>query len=139
MKMSSLKHILTALAVAVLSAGCNPGGQLKEEFMETEDLGLTVGYYSILKYDPLTHQLCYNESRNEFRITDDTMANYFIITCYDSPSSNSSVKADIIYTTDSDTKRKEGITFEVTKMDDSGKIWLWNNKNRIGAVVQILH
>ena len=49
------------------------------------------------------------------------------------------VTADIEYTTPDDVKSRNGLEFEVADIEDSsGKIWLWNQKYQIGAVVKAL-
>ena len=139
MKTRTITYALVA-ACGILLAGCNPDGKLRiEEFNSSEGIGLKIGSLDIITYDPLTSQLAYNETDMVFRVNDDNMADYFILKCYQFPSSGATVKADLTYTTDNDIKTRNGISFEVTKTDDaSGKVWLWNSKNKIGAVVKIL-
>ena len=135
--MDRLKILLLMLLTAAAS-GCVNNFD-REEFSQMSDIGLYVKGQNVLIYDDINFQIGFSRDRNEFWVTDDNMANYFILDCEYFPENGSTVKADLVYTTSNDIKTRNGISFEVTKTDDaSGKVWLWNSKNKIGAVVKIL-
>ena len=136
------KRYLTipVLAAALLAAapGCEPGFGI-EEFKNESGIGLTIKGKSVFQYDSADCQLGFNESRNEFWVTDDTMGNYFILKCRSFPEPGSTVKADLVYTTETDIKTRSGLTFQVVKFDtDSELISLWSQAGRIGAIVKVL-
>lgn len=127
-------------AVMILICGCGPHMFTIEEFSETENISLRIKGARILEYKAETHQLGFNREKCEFRVHDDDMADYFIITCDEMPSqTGQKVTADLKYTTPDDVKTRNGVEFEVTGIGTGdGRIWLWNQKYQIGAVVKAL-
>lgn len=140
MKICNLIKAMTAAAACISVCSCEPHVFTIVEFTETEDISLRIKGAGLLEYKAETHQLGFNRSECEFRVHDDDMANYFIIKCNEMPSATGQkVTADIEYTTPDDVKTRNGIEFEVANINDSnGKIWLWNQKYQIGAVVMAL-
>lgn len=129
---------LVMLAVAALSCGCVKY-DVEEILMERQDLSLTWKGEVQVVSDPLTWQIGYNQQRNEYRVHDDSMGNYFVIRCSERPSyEGMDVTADVEWTQRADIKRYEGIRFTVRKMDSEGRIWLWCKSQKIGVVVQEL-
>ena len=91
----------------------------------------------MLAYDPDTFQLGYNEEKNEFRVFDDDMGNWFVLTCNDRPSTEGQeVKADLKWTTVNTTRSRAGLTFTVEKTDSKGYIWMWCEEEAIGVTVR---
>ena len=114
------KVILIASVLSVLPAGCVQSPFSEKEFSGKEEISLYINGILLHEYIPETHQLGYNPSKNEIRICNDNMSDYFIIE----------------YTTADDIKIKKGLEFNVTKTDIAeGKIWLWSGKGKIGAVI----
>ena len=110
-----------------------------EEFKNESGIGLTIKGKSVFQYDSADCQLGFNESRNEFWVTDDNMANYFILKCKKFPSEGDSVTADITYTTDNDIVSRKGVVFQVLGYDsETEKISLWNQSRKIGVIVKII-
>lgn len=139
-----MKRIAKILALPLLASsmaavsGCDRGFNL-EQFMQESDIGLSIKGNYILRYDPSDCQIGFNESRNEFWVTDDTMANYFILKCRSFPEAGETVKADLTYTTDDDLKVRSDLTFQVTEYDSSAEtISLWSQAGRIGVIVKVL-
>lgn len=129
---------LIITAATVLYTSCTDTFSV-EEFRSSDDIGLTIKGQDVIKYDDTYWQTGYDEQNITFRVNDDNMADFFVLKCHSFPVEGQSVKADLSYTTDDDIKNKTGLTFDVTKTDDAtGKIWLWNKKNGIGAIVKIL-
>lgn len=124
------------LPMLLLLAGCGTKFTVSELNGEN-DLGLFIKGQDILRFDEDRHQSGCNGQRNTFWITDDSMANYFIIVCSSFPTVGNTIRCDLVYTTSNDTKSRSGLSFEVTRYDESsGRIWLWNQSGRIGAVVK---
>lgn len=121
-----------------LLGGCVEGMSV-EEFNNETDIGLVIGSGYHFRYDEKNCQTGYNESRNEFWVMDDNMANYFILKCDAFPDVGNTVKADLTYTTSNDIKTRTGLEFRVTDADSTtGKIWLWCKPKKIGAIVKVL-
>lgn len=107
--------------------------------LERDDVSLTIKGSLCLAYDPLTCQLGYNDSRNEFRVYDDLIGNMFLISCNKNPDTEGMyLSANLTYTTSSSTKTLNGLDFCVRKLDPDGKIWLWNDSKKVGVVIQRL-
>lgn len=107
--------------------------------LDRDDISLTIKGDLCLAFEPMTCQLGYNDSRNEFRVYDDLIGNMFVITCSKSPDTEGmSLKADILYTASSSTKTMNALEFNVRRISSDGRIWMWNDSKKIGVVVKIL-
>ena len=133
------KVILIASVLSVLPAGCVQSPFSEKEFSGKEEISLYINGILLHEYIPETHQLGYNPSKNEIRICNDNMSDYFILDFDEMPSEEGqTVTATIEYTTADDIKIKKGLEFNVTKTDIAeGKIWLWSSKGKIGAVIPV--
>lgn len=110
---------------------------LSEINMKNEEISLSLKGVVLLQYDSRQWQIGYNGSRNEYRIHDDNMGEYFIVTCSEAPSfEGQTFKADLTYTANSAIARESGLTFEVQKLDGAGRIWLWNKSKKYGIVIK---
>lgn len=107
--------------------------------LDRDDISLTIKGELCLAFEPMTCQMGYNDSRNEFRVYDDLIGNMFVIACSKSPDTEGmSLKADILYTASSTTKTMNGLEFNVRKLSSDGRIWMWNDSKKVGVVVKIL-
>ncbi|MBR2128362.1 MAG: hypothetical protein IJ940_05800 [Bacteroidales bacterium] len=132
-----MKRILLIASIIAL-AGCNRF-DIDEILLQRDDLSLTIRGEVIFSYDPGTCQLGYNPESSTFRTYSDDLGHWFILTCRSSPDTEGqSVKADIEYTSQTDTKTIRNLEFTVKKNDRAGKIWLWNDERKIGVVVKRL-
>lgn len=128
--------IYMTLALAALTS-CRY--DVDEVLLQRSDISLTEKGKLQMSFDEKTCQLGYNQDRNEFRVYDDKIANWFTITCNAYPSSiGQEVTADIEYTTSDDTKSYSGLTFTVEKTSSDGLIWLWCKDKKIGIVIKAL-
>lgn len=133
-----MKRILTLIAAAITVIGCNRY-DIDEILLQREDISLTIKGELIFSYNTETCQTGYNSGNNTFRVFEDNLANWFIIRCSTSPDTEGQVlKADIEYTTGNDTKTIKGLEFEVRKTDRMGRVWLWSDERKIGAVARRL-
>lgn len=137
--MSRLKLLSVCLALLML-AGCNLDMyNVQEILLSKDDISLTFKGEEQLVYDSANWQLGYNGAKNEFRVSDDYMADYFIIRCDADPTDEGQeLKADVIWTMETTVKRYEGLKFEVRKVTSGGQVWLWNRLHGIGVVVRKL-
>ena len=88
-----LKTLIPAAIIACLS-GCTPGFDI-DEFETADELGLIIKGKYVLRYDETNFQIGSNADKNIFWITDDDMADYFIVTCSSFPQAGDQVKADL--------------------------------------------
>lgn len=131
------RFILLMISSACL-AGCNIY-DVDEVLVQRTEISMTLKASDILIYRPDTYQLGYNAELNEFRVFDDQMAYWFILTCKSRPSTEGQeVEADLKWTSPSSTKTKRGLKFKVMKTDADGHIWLWCDSDAIGLIVKEL-
>lgn len=127
--------LLLAAAMAVSCVRYN----IDEILLQRTDVSLTWKGVLQMSYDPQTCQLGYNDAANEYRVYDDNLGYWFIITCGEKPSfEGQELRADVEWTTDNDTKIERGVEFKVEKTSRDGQIWLCSKSKKIGAVIQQL-
>lgn len=131
-----MKKAFTLLSILLCICGCNRFNP-EDILLPREDISLTVKGEVMLTYDPMTFQLGYNEDRNEFRVFDDNVGNWFTLTCSSRPTgTGDTLSADLSWTTENSTKSRRGLQFSVERTDSDGKIWLWCKEEAIGIVVK---
>ena len=130
------KTLLLAILLVCMT-GCRRY-DIDEILLQREDISLTVKGEDMLVYDPATFQIGYNPERNEFRIFDDNLGNWFTLRCNSRPVEGQTVKGDLKWTTPNTTRTRNGLTFSVEKTDSKGHIWLWCDTEAIGIVVREL-
>lgn len=109
------------------------------EFLTTNTTGLTVKGSTVFTFDPLTCQTAFNREKGEFRVHTDNMSDYYCVSLSTIPTSQGQkAKGDIIWTSKSQVQTKRDLSFQVEKVDRSGRLWLWSRKEAIGVLVQIL-
>mgnify|MGYP003310981443 FL=1 len=131
------KAFLTLIIISSL-AGCI-NYDINEILLQREEISLTSKGVDQLTYDPLTCQMSYNESKNEFKVFRDNLSDWFVVTCDDRPVEEGQIIiASISWTAETNTHTIPDLEFEVMKTSDDGKIWMWCESAKIGVVVQIL-
>lgn len=132
------RAVLFIISAAVLLTGCREY-DIEEILLQREDISLTIRGEEILVYDEETFQIGYNSEKNEFRVFDDNLANWFVLKCSARPSTEGQeVKADLSWTSTNTTKTRKGLTFTVEKTGPEGFIWLWCEAEAAGVVVREL-
>lgn len=132
-----MKRIILLLAAA-MAVSC-VRYDIDEILLQRTDVSLTWKGVLQMSHDPQTCQLGYNDAKNEYRVYDDNLGYWFIITCSEKPSyAGQELRADVEWTTDNDTKIERGAEFKVEKTSRDGQIWLWSKSKKIGAVIQQL-
>jgi len=134
-----MKQTLTiAVSACILLAGCDP--VIKPAVIPCSDnISLTIAGQTIMDFDPDSHQLGYNETKNEFRVSDDTFGKYFILRCSSMPSKKGEdIDATLTYTDSGNDAVTVKAIFNVYDMED-GLIHLWNQEKKIMATVKTLH
>lgn len=129
--------ILIALALAALT-GCREY-DIDGILLQREDISLTVRGAVKMAYEEGLFQLGYNAEKNEFRVFDDNVADWFVLSCGSRPDTEGqTLKADISWTESSTTKSYKNIRFKVKRTDSDGRIWLWSEDEAIGVIVKTL-
>lgn len=112
---------------------------VEEILLSRSDISLTMKGELEMTFDENTCQLGYNTGRNEFRVYDEKLANWFVLRCSAKPTSEGQkITADLEYTTADDVKTLTGLEFTVEDTNSDGFIWLWNRDKKIGVVVKVL-
>ena len=133
----ALKYMLLC-ALLLTAAGCEPY-DIDLVLLSREDVSLTWKGADQIVYEPDTWQIGCNTERNEFRVHDDEMANYFTVKCSARPTDEGQeLTADVQWTMISSIKRFEGIRFEVKKVSADGYVWMWSRTHNIGVVLKKL-
>lgn len=135
-----LHYIFLGAALALILSGCSNKSRMNEaEFVTTvSDISLTINGERILTYYEKNHQLAYDQGKSQFRVMDDDLNNFMVVTLGKMPSNvGDIVDASITYTTDDDILERAA-SFTVSRLDND-KCWLWNEKGKIGVVVTVLH
>lgn len=133
-----MKRIIALLTFSVCLAGCNIY-DIDEILLQKEVISLSIKGTDTIIYSPDRYQLSYNAEKNEFRVFDDNMAQWFSLTCDSRPSTvGQEVKADLKWTSPNSTKTRNGLTFRVQKTDSGGLIWMWCESDAIGVIVKEL-
>ena len=123
--------------ICLLLCGCKPDISI-ETFSSSDQIRLEVNGNVVMKYVASGCQLAFNSQKCEFRVSTDTMSDYFIVRLSEIPSSEGqSVSAYIEWTTDYNIVRKNGITLDSVRIQGD-KIWLWDRADKIGTVIKIL-
>lgn len=137
--MRTLIRLLPILAAALAICSCSRTLEPDSMWVGGTGMELNVAGTVIHKYDPLTWQLGYNPSAREFRVFDDSMKNYYIVTCSAIPSSTGQkLEATVIWSSGSSTQSAKG-KFEVAKAQgDTYWLWCGDKKIQTGVTVCIL-
>ena len=126
------------ISIMLSMIGCNreEGPELMPEM---SGISLTWKGKPQVTYSSATYQLAFNNAKNEYRVYDDKLANWFICRCSETPIEvGQKVAADVSWTGESSTKTFTAIEMIVEKVDIDGLIWLWNASNQIGIVIKTL-
>lgn len=132
-------NILLCVVAALLLAGCGDRHGWDKDFLDSGVISLTVNKVKTFEYDPVTCQLGYNDARREFRVSTDNMSDYFVVTLSKIPGGkDEQVTGSVTWTGDDYNHTLNNLSFEVAKME-SGKIWLWNQANKIAIVIPVMN
>lgn len=130
--------IFVGAAIIISAAGCSCN-KLEEDFLAGENLSLRIKGKTVQEYSPENCQIGFYEYKKQFRVHNDTMSDYYILTCSSLPTSvGQRVHGDLKWSTYSSVSSKKGIEFKVEKIDDIGNIWLWSNNAGIAVSVRRL-
>lgn len=109
---------------------------MADKNLKSNNISLSIEGREVIAFDSLKYQQGYNSLKNEFRVYDDDLKNGFIIQCNEAPlREDQQIGASLNYFTSGGEKKTTTLTFEIQKISADGKIWFWNKKQRIGAIV----
>lgn len=133
-----MKRLIQILLTSILLVtSCGDPNEMTN-FSDTDAVRLEVAGITQFVYDPMNCQMAFNRERGEFRVSTDTMSDYFIVRLSEIPTqTEQEVTGDVIWTTATDVMNKKGITLKLIKVQGD-RLWFWNANFRIGAEVRIL-
>lgn len=135
--MNRILLYFSAVLSAIVLTGCQKT-KVDQEFLNDTNFSLVENGRTIHEYDPLTWQVSYNSSRKEYRVFSDTMSDYYVLTCRETPTSTGEeIHADLKWSGTSIVS-KTNLSFRVEKIDPQGRIWLWCKKSKIAVSVMSL-
>ena len=125
------------MAAAMTSAGCTLIYGSMDFMLEQTEISLTWKKEIQMTYDPQTCQMAYNEDRNEYRVYDDNLSNWFTFRCSERPGHlDQIITADVSWTGEKSEKNFEELEFQVIQTDENGMYWLVNTSNSIGVIIK---
>ena len=131
-----MKRLTIILIALVSTAGCTLY-TMEETLLPREDISLTWKGDVQVSYESSSSQMGFNDARNEYRIYSDVLADWFVLKCSERHAGMDHVfQADVSWTGKKSTMTKTGIEFKVVKTDGQGKIWLWNESDKIGIIIK---
>lgn len=137
--MRRIATYITVLVTTALACGCVKTYEPDQFFLEENNVVLKIDGKSKLKYDPEKSQLGFSPDRKQFRLHNDTMSEFFILTCSELPTKQGqNIKCSLKYCTPNEIDYKTGLEFNVRKFSDD-TIWLWCKKKNIGLTVKTLN
>lgn len=135
--MKSLVHTTILVITAILAISC-VHDSFDTAMLDDTTPRLVVSGKTVQQYSNADGQLGYNASKSEFRVSNDTMSEYFVLTCSDAPASEGrKTKCDVCWTAPGGKQKRTGVNFRVEHIEGD-TIWLWSSSESIGAVVKVL-
>ncbi|MGM9736866.1 MAG: hypothetical protein ACI3ZT_00465 [Candidatus Cryptobacteroides sp.] len=136
-----LKYLPALFAIAsALLAGCSNGYDTDPDFLASDRIMLKIGGTEKMVYSPENCQIGFNRSLKQFRVCNDNMSEYYILTCNALPAGEGqNITASLKYASGASSYIRGSLSFRVEKMDAEGNIWLWCKDKGIGVGVRILN
>ncbi len=140
--MKKRHNILVVLACALLAGGCDNNNLNEADFVTTvSEVCLIVNSQTIMQYDSGIHQMAWHEGKRQFRLMNDTLSDYFVVTLGKMPETmGETVPVELVYTTTTRTTTVSD-NFYASKISNTSSgtmYWLWNSHEKIGVVIQEL-
>ena len=127
--------------ISLALPSCLRSEGLEDDFLTTESICLLVNGKVVHSYDPLTWQLSYtiNTGSYVFRANNDSMSEYFTLSCSEQPSmEGQKISCTLTWTSSTGISSRTGLNFTVSQVSATGLAWLWCEKYNIGVCVQVL-
>lgn len=127
---------IAGMVLILMACSCNRY-DIDEILLQRSDISLTVKGEVQFAFDPATDQIGQAVNANEFRVYDDKLADWFILTCDSTPTDvGQSIKGNLEWTTHTSTKNLRGLAFTVKQTNKDGLLWLWEEEQKIGLVIK---
>lgn len=118
-----LKHIALLLLPTVLLLACK--GPDIHEILEDDTPSLIIKGEKVFRFEKLTCQESFSVSAKEFRVGNDRMSDYFILSLNQLPMTEGmKLNGSITWTTDTDVKTLKNLSFTVLQTDLNQTVWL---------------
>ena len=112
------------MLVCFILSGCCRKHEPDPEFVTGGEIVLKIDGAVKVKYVPETFQLGFSPERKQFRVHDDNMTRFYILTCSELPDHvGQQIRCSLKYGINGKMSYKSGMSFEVEKMDESGTVW----------------
>jgi hypothetical protein len=129
--------------LALLAAGCTEDGVTPSKaFSDQSDISLMIDDNVVMTFNQDTDQLSFNRKRGMFRVGNDDMTEYFMLSAHEDSGFNLvedlEFIGDLTYCTGGEVTKITDLTWTITAFDtdDYGtKVHLWCDDNKIGAVM----
>ena len=130
------KRLYILAALLVILPGCRE--EKGPDFLLSQsEISLSWKGERQVTYSSDSYQISFNDSRNEYRIYDDRIANWFTVRCSQKPvSQGQTLTADVAWTGKKGTKSFSGAAFRVEKVNEEGLIWLISESARTGIIIK---
>ena len=130
-----LYFVAACLAFAAL-VSCEENQGMAPYILDSNDFTLEVKGRVVQNFNKSECQLTLNADRKEFRVGDDKMAEYYILQCNKVPAAKGeTLNVNLSWTMSGSVQSREGLRFSVEKIGDDGRIWLWDAKDGIAAII----
>lgn len=125
--------------IAILSlASCTLQNEMQAELLMDEVISIKWKGSTVIEYNSESFQQGYNDASHEYRIFKDDLSSWFIVKCSEKPvAEGQTITASIQWKVGSQSLKSFGNQkMVIKKADDSGRLWLWNETNSIGIILQ---
>ncbi len=131
-----IRKALILIISAIALSGCINDG-MDDTLLSQSEISLNWKGDRQVTYSPEKYQMGFHDRKNEFRVYDDRLANWFTVRCSQMPvEEGQELTADVSWTGSRSTKSYSALPFTVEKTDGQGMIWLWCSKERIGIIIK---
>ncbi len=139
--MKRLFSISAVILTALTLSSCNPDFNEADFVSTISGVCLMVDGKTVMEYDSNVHQLAWREKDLQFRMMDDSVNDYFVVTLSNIPTEMGEViSAEVQYTTNDSVRTVSG-SFNASKISNNSSgayYWLWDSSDKVAAVIQIL-
>lgn len=134
-----MRKILFSLAACLALAAlvsCKETRGMDAEILNSEDYMLEVNGRIVQGFTESQCQMIFNAAQKEFCVGDDKMTEYYSLVCNKVPAAKGeTLNVNLSWTMSGSVQSREGLRFTVEKIGDDGRIWLWDAKDGIAAIV----
>lgn len=114
--MKGTKYICLSMLVCFILSGCCRKHEPDPEFVTGDEIVLKIDGAVKVKYVPETFQLGFSPERKQFRVHDDNMTRFYILTCSELPDHvGQQISCSLKYGINGKMSYKSGMSFEVEK------------------------